>query len=421
MANYFPAFAGLLSGANPDEETPFGVPASDVRMAQAGLLGNIGATLLAAGQRISPADRARLLAQIGPQTAQFSTDIYNAAQRRYQQGMLQEAQAKRAEEAKQRAEEAQQRAQMQEERARLGAMLQPTGMSEVEGGELKPVPSAYGEAQVISQFMKAYPEEGARLFAEMMTPPKPATQTPGTPITLVSPDGTQKRTLHSNDPDFNPLTKAGWTIYEKPPTPPTPAFESELQKITGKALGNVLVGIPKLYTQQANINLMEALGGEYESLGGQTGVVGTALTRAKAALPNMFKSDMPKAAALEAFDSIANKEVMKMIGVTEGGEGFPANSFSNADREFLTKIPPRLENIGYSAKLEISRAINDRAIEFSLLAQKYYEDGLPPDQAMARAAKEASRKEIFTDEVKERLLSTGKSSTRPAGTIEIIG
>jgi hypothetical protein len=173
MANYFPAFAGLLSGANPDEETPFGVPASDVRMAQAGLLGNIGATLLAAGQRISPADRARLLAQIGPQTAQFSTDIYNAAQRRYQQGMLQEAQARRAEEAKQRAEEAQQRAQMQEERARLGAMLQPTGMSEVEGGELKPVPSAYGEAQVISQFMKAYPEEGAKLFAEMMTPPKP--------------------------------------------------------------------------------------------------------------------------------------------------------------------------------------------------------------------------------------------------------
>jgi len=96
MANYFPAFAGLLSGANPDEETPFGVPASDVRMAQAGLLGNIGATLLAAGQRISPADRARLLAQIGPQTAQFSTDIYNAAQRRYQQGMLQEAQRKQA-------------------------------------------------------------------------------------------------------------------------------------------------------------------------------------------------------------------------------------------------------------------------------------------------------------------------------------
>lgn len=415
--NPFSGISGLLSSPTEEEgaqiDPRYGIPRADVRQAQMGLLGNIGATLLAAGQRISPADRARLLAQVGPQTAQFSTDIYNAAQRRYQQGMLQEAQAKRA-------EEAQQRAQMQEERARLGAMLQPTSMSEVEGGELKPVPSAYGEAQVIPQFMKAYPEEGAKLFAELMTPPKPATQTPGTPITLVSPDGTQKRTLRYNDPDFDPLTKAGWTTYEKPPTPATPAFESELQKVTGKALGNVLVGIPKLYTQQANINLMEALGGEYESLGGQTGVVGTALTRAKAALPNMFKSDMPKAAALEAFDSIANKEVMKMIGVTEGGEGFPANSFSNADREFLTKIPPRLENIGYSTKVEISRAINDRAIEFSLLAQKYYEEGLPPDQAMARAAKEASKKEIFTDEVKKRLFSTGKPPTRPAGTIEII-
>jgi hypothetical protein len=92
--NPFSGISGLLSGANADEETPFGVPAGDVRMAQAGLLGNIGATLLAAGQRISPADRARLLSQIGPQTAQFSTDIYNAAQRRYQQGMLEEAQRK---------------------------------------------------------------------------------------------------------------------------------------------------------------------------------------------------------------------------------------------------------------------------------------------------------------------------------------
>jgi hypothetical protein len=35
-----------------------------------------------------------LLSQLGPQTAQFSTDIYNAAQRRYQQGVLEEAQRK---------------------------------------------------------------------------------------------------------------------------------------------------------------------------------------------------------------------------------------------------------------------------------------------------------------------------------------
>lgn len=89
---------GLLGGQ--DEETAteidprYGVPRADVRQAQAGLLGNLGATLLAAGQRISPAQRAQLLGQLGPQMGQFSTDIYNAAQRRYQQGMLEEAKRK---------------------------------------------------------------------------------------------------------------------------------------------------------------------------------------------------------------------------------------------------------------------------------------------------------------------------------------
>jgi hypothetical protein len=94
MANWNP-FAGLLSAADPNvQNEAYGVPESDVRMAQAGLLGNLGATLLAAGQRISPATRAQLLGQLGPQMGQFSTDIYNAAQRRYQQGVLAEAKRK---------------------------------------------------------------------------------------------------------------------------------------------------------------------------------------------------------------------------------------------------------------------------------------------------------------------------------------
>lgn len=172
--NPFSGIGGLLSqpGETEDEDN-FGVTPRDIAAARAGLLGNIGATLLAAGQRISPAQRAQLLAQIGPQMGQYNTDIYNAAQRRYQQGLLAEAKAKRADEARQRADEAGQRAETQEARSALGAMLQPTYMSEEESGELKPVSSAYGEAQVIPQFMKAYPDEGAKLFAGLMTPPKP--------------------------------------------------------------------------------------------------------------------------------------------------------------------------------------------------------------------------------------------------------
>jgi hypothetical protein len=60
-----------------------------------------------------------LLGQLGPQMGQFSTDIYNAAQRRYQQGMLAEAQAKRKYE-----EGATER--MQEALTRYAAMRQPS-------------------------------------------------------------------------------------------------------------------------------------------------------------------------------------------------------------------------------------------------------------------------------------------------------
>ena len=182
MANYFPAFAGLLSGANPDEETPFGVPASDVRMAQAGLLGNIGATLLAAGQRISPADRARLLAQIGPQTAQFSTDIYNAAQRRYQQGMLQEARRKQDLAEQQAAAEAERKAG---EPARIAeafdiatAMSVPTHLATEygEGG----VPTRWAEAapayspqQQLAVLLRAgVPSAAAAEFLKAGAPPE---------------------------------------------------------------------------------------------------------------------------------------------------------------------------------------------------------------------------------------------------------
>jgi hypothetical protein len=139
-------------------------------MAQAGLLGNVGATLLAAGQRISPADRARLLSQLGPQTAQFSTDIYNAAQRRYQQGVLQEAQRKQtlaeklatAEEERKAAEaerKAGEPARMAEGAAAATAMGQPTyqatkhnGETPVEWGEVK---SAYSPQDQYLALIKA--------------------------------------------------------------------------------------------------------------------------------------------------------------------------------------------------------------------------------------------------------------------------
>ena len=80
---------GLLdffTGGDPEQmaqiDPRYGVPRSDVRDAAVNTLGNISALLLAAGQPITPAQRAQLIAQIGPAAAGGGTDLYNAAQRR---------------------------------------------------------------------------------------------------------------------------------------------------------------------------------------------------------------------------------------------------------------------------------------------------------------------------------------------------
>ena len=80
---------GLLdffTGGDPEQmaqiDPRYGVPRADVRDAAVNTLGNISALLLAAGQPITPAQRAQLIAQIGPAAGGGGTDLYNAAQRR---------------------------------------------------------------------------------------------------------------------------------------------------------------------------------------------------------------------------------------------------------------------------------------------------------------------------------------------------
>jgi hypothetical protein len=55
---------------------------SDVRQAALNSIGNMGAILMAAGQRMQPEQRAAYLAQLGQAGGNFNTDIYNASQRR---------------------------------------------------------------------------------------------------------------------------------------------------------------------------------------------------------------------------------------------------------------------------------------------------------------------------------------------------
>ena len=70
----------------------YGVPEGDVRQAAINQLGQMSALLLAAGQPMEGSQRAQLLSQLGGTGSQFSTNLYNSAQRRLMTSQMQEKQ-----------------------------------------------------------------------------------------------------------------------------------------------------------------------------------------------------------------------------------------------------------------------------------------------------------------------------------------
>lgn len=91
MAGLLDFFTGSGDYADPEKIDPrYGVPMSDVRQAALNSIGNMGAILMAAGQRMEPAQRAAYLAQLGQAGSGFNTDLYNASQRRLMQARTQE-------------------------------------------------------------------------------------------------------------------------------------------------------------------------------------------------------------------------------------------------------------------------------------------------------------------------------------------
>lgn len=91
MAGLLDFFTGSGDYADPEKIDPrYGVPMSDVRQAALNSIGNMGAILMAAGQRMEPAQRAAYLAQLGQAGSGFNTNLYNASQRRLMQARTQE-------------------------------------------------------------------------------------------------------------------------------------------------------------------------------------------------------------------------------------------------------------------------------------------------------------------------------------------
>jgi hypothetical protein len=105
MAGLLDFFMGSGDYADPTKvDERYGVPMSDVRQAALNSIGNMGAILMAAGQRMEPAQRAAYLAQLGQAGGNFNTDIYNASQRRLMAARTEE-QRREMEENKRIAEE----------------------------------------------------------------------------------------------------------------------------------------------------------------------------------------------------------------------------------------------------------------------------------------------------------------------------
>jgi hypothetical protein len=93
MAGLLDFFMGSGDYADPEKIDPrYGVPMSDVRQAALNSIGNMGAILMAAGQRMQPEQRAAYLAQLGQAGSGFNTDLYNASQRRLMTARTQEQQ-----------------------------------------------------------------------------------------------------------------------------------------------------------------------------------------------------------------------------------------------------------------------------------------------------------------------------------------
>jgi len=68
----------------------YGVPQADVRQAGINTLANVSALLLAAGQPMTGAQRAQMLAQIGPAMGGMQTDIFKASQARLMNAQMRE-------------------------------------------------------------------------------------------------------------------------------------------------------------------------------------------------------------------------------------------------------------------------------------------------------------------------------------------
>jgi hypothetical protein len=379
--NYFgnigSRLGGLLFGGpseTPEGQTPDAMSMlseQERRRLMFSTLGQLGATLLAAGQKQMPAQRAQILGQLGNIGPNLETGIFRAQQARLMGAQMQEK-MREMEQNKALSEWA----KNPENLGKIGMTPEQFNVLGVSGirsilqaqASRDPIQVAAAQAQLADRMRQAEERklavdainkadlteaEKAAALANPMewvkTQIKPSDQFVQEP--QKGPDGQPVINPNTGMPvmvqrntrtgEIKAIGGGGVTINQH-------AGETEEQKVLGKARGEAQTALrdaaAKAPDNIAKLNLLGDLTAGVKT-GATANVQGQAISLAKAAgvsdeTIKRLGGDPNLPATAEAINKVVNELTVGLIGPG----GFPANSFSNADREFLEKIFPSIRN-----------------------------------------------------------------------------
>lgn len=334
-------------------------------------LGQLGATLLAAGQKQMPAQRAQILSQLGNIAPNIESSVF-----RSQQARLMNAQAAEKMREMEQNKALSEWAKNPENLSKIGMTPEQFNVLGIGGvrsviqaqASRDPLQQAAARATLAKQLEDAAAKEQAIKMIEQsdMTPDEksaarlyPLEWAKG----RLRPEEQWVREAEKGpdgQPLINPNTGLPIMIQRNIRTGETkgiggggvtinqPAGETEEQKVLGKARGEAQTVLrdaaAKAPDNIAKLNLLADLTTGVKT-GATANVQGQVIGLAKAAgvsdeTIKRLGGDPNLPATAEAINKVVNELTVGLIGPG----GFPANSFSNADREFLEKIFPSIRN-----------------------------------------------------------------------------
>jgi hypothetical protein len=216
--------------------------------------------------------------------------------------------------------------------------------------------------------------------------------------------GGEPVTLQTTDPQVRNYLLRGYTEAKTPAAQISIDQRSETEadkaegQVVGKAGGDIIVAGNRASETIAQISRLDQLANAYEQVGGDFSPYAEAKLKAATFLPEWARQQIgitdAEIGTGQALMAEANRQVLGLIGPG----GFPANNFSEADRKFLLTIPPRLNDMGFRAKLIVAQRVAERQ---EAMGDKYRElrsMGNPVAQAMALAQQQSRQQPLFTEQ-----------------------